>query len=99
MRNLLNQRGRDSVAGREHEMPPATQHQDRLAFIALLVAGLILVSVCHYSLVQLSEFYGLVIAALTAEQRKAIGESSRSLCGLIATLRPPVNEFWRPQRP
>lgn len=53
------------------EMRRSSGSEDRLAVMALVIGGLLLVSVCHYSLVQLSEFCGLVIAVLTAGRNQS----------------------------
>jgi uncharacterized membrane protein len=73
VKGLLNIGRRKSVNRVAREMRQSTGREDRQTLIILLIGGILLVSVCHYSLVQLSEFYSLVIAVVTAERNQSAG--------------------------
>lgn len=66
MKSLPDRRRRKPIAPADHKVPPEGHNQDRLVFIAFLIAGVLLVSACHYSMAQLSAFYGIIIAAQAA---------------------------------
>lgn len=66
MESLPDRRRRKPMAPADHNVPQGSQDQDRLVFMAFLIAGVVLVSTSHYSLAQLSAFYGLIIAVQAA---------------------------------
>jgi hypothetical protein len=72
MKRMPDIRCGKSVIPADHKTPPLRQSQDRLVFIALVIAGMFLVGAYHYSLEQLSAFYGLIIAVQAARQGRHV---------------------------
>lgn len=73
MKRLPARRRRKSVTPGDHAGRPDCQEQDRMALIAFLITGVVLVSAYHYSLENLSAFYGLIIAAQAAGRSRYFG--------------------------
>jgi hypothetical protein len=72
MKRLPARRRRGPITRADQGVPPGWQDRDRLVFIAFLITGVVLVSACHYSLAQLSAFYGLIVAAQAAERNRYV---------------------------
>ena len=72
MKKLPDRRHADSMTRASHRIPQRGRCQDGAMLMALLIAGIVLICVCHYSLTQLSAFYGLLFAVQTANRGRYV---------------------------
>ena len=66
MKKLPDDRHANSTVRAGRRIPLGGRGQDRAMVITCLIAGVVLILACGYSLTQLSEFYGLIIAVQAA---------------------------------
>jgi hypothetical protein len=73
MKKVRDCQRKRSVTKAKRAIHTGGRSQDHLIFIALLVTGAVLVGACHYSLTQLSTFYGVMVATYAAGRSRYLG--------------------------